>query len=161
MILIRPVQLEELQAVKRVILSVAYNIYGWEGTLEESIRHFEASDEFADMDDVQSHYFDNGGYFLVALDGAQVIGSGAVRRLDAQTAELKRMWLLEDYHGRGIGYRILTRLFDFTRSQGYTRVRLQTGSKQTRAIAFYRKAGFYVIPAYNEDFDEVSMEIAL
>ena len=115
-------------------------MFGWEGTLEESIRHFEASGTFADMDNVQGHDFDNGGLFLVALDGDTIIGSGALRRLDSDTAELKRMWLLEDYHGRGIGYQIITLVFDFARAHAYTRIRLQSGPQQTRALSFYRQA---------------------
>jgi putative acetyltransferase len=140
---------------------VAYNIFGFDGTLEDSIRHFEASGEFKDMDDVQSHYFEARGTFLVALNGEQVIGSGALRKLDEDTAELKRMWLLEEYHGQGIGYCLLMRLFNFARKQKYARIRLQTSPEQVRALDFYRKVGFYEIPCYNEDVNEISMEIEL
>lgn len=161
MVVIRPIKQEEIPAVKRVILSVAYNIFGFDGTLEESIRHFEASGEFKDMDEVHSHYFDNQGMFLVALNDGQVIGSGALRRLDDKTAELKRMWLLESYHGQGIGYRLMTQLFDFACANGYARIRLQTSSEQTRALDFYRRIGFYEIPCYNEDTSEISMEMKI
>ena len=161
MITIRPIQEAEIPAVKRVILTVAYNIFGFDGTLADSIRHFEASGEFNDMDDVQAHYFAARGLFLVALNGEQVIGSGALRKLSGDTAELKRMWLLGAYHGRGIGYRLLMQLFDFAREQGYARIRLQTSPEQVRALDFYRKVGFYEIPPYNEDVSEISMEIEL
>ena len=159
MVTIRPIKQEEIPAVKRVILTVAYNIFGFDGTLEESIRHFEASGEFKDMDKVQSHYFENGGTFLVALSGEQVIGSGALRKLDHEIAELKRMWLLEKYHGQGIGYCLITELFDFARKNGYAQIRLQTRPEQIRALNFYRKVGFREIPCYNEDLNEISMEM--
>jgi putative acetyltransferase len=161
MITIRPIKLDEIPAAKRVILTVAYNIFGFEGTLEDSIRHFEAVGRLKDMDEVQSHYFDNKGIFLVALDGEQVIGSGALRRLDNETAELKRMWLLEAYHGQGIGYRLLSQLIDFARKNRYLRIRLQTSHEQFRALEFYRKVGFYKISSYNNDADEVSMELKI
>jgi putative acetyltransferase len=159
MITIRPIRQEEIPAAKRVILSVAYNIFGFAGSLEESVRHFEASGEFNDMDNVGSHYFENRGTFLVVLNGKQVIGSGALRKLDDKTAELKRMWLLEAYHGQGIGYRLIGQLIDFARKNGYTCIRLQTSPEQKRALDFYRKVGFGEIPCYNEDFDEISMEL--
>lgn len=124
MITIRPIREEEIPAVKYIIHSVAYNIFGFDGTLEDSIRCYAEAGIQQDMEDVPAHYFDNGGTFQVALNGKQVIGSGALRKLDKRTAKLKRMWLLEAYHGQGIGYRILTRLFDFARLQGYTRVRM-------------------------------------
>lgn len=161
MITIRPIKQEEIPEAKHVILSVAYNIFGFEGTLEESIRHFEASGEFNDMDNVQSNYFEAGGTFLVVVNGEQVIGSGALRRLDENAAELKRMWLLEKYHGRGIGYLLISQLIDYATQIRYARIRLQTSPEQTRALTFYRKIGFYEIPCYNDDVSEISMEMKL
>ena len=161
MITIRPIKPDEIPAAKRVLLTVAYNIFGFDGTLEESIRHFEAAGRLKDMDEVQSHYFGNHGVFLVALNGEQVIGSGALRKLDDETAELKRMWLLEAYHGQGIGYRLLSQLVDFAIQHRYVRIRLQTSPEQVRALNFYRKFGFYEIPSYNDDLDEISMELKL
>jgi putative acetyltransferase len=161
MITIRPIRPDEIPAAKRVILTVAYNIFGFDGTLEDSLRHFLAAGKLNDMDDVRTNYFEAGGMFLVALNGEQVIGSGALRKLDDETAELKRMWLLEAYHGQGVGYRLITQLFDFARGQGYIRVRLQTSPEQVRALVFYRKVGFYEIPCYNDDVDEISMEVKL
>jgi len=161
MIQIRPIQPHEIPAAKHIILSVAYRIYGWKGSLEDSIRHFEETGEFHDMDEVQSHYFYNNGLFLAALDDGKIIGSGAIRKWDATTAELKRMWLLEEYHGRGIGYQLITRLFVFARTHGYKHIILQTGSEQSRAVRFYERIGFYRIPTYNNQPDEISMEIDL
>jgi len=161
MITIRPIQQEEIPAVKLVILKVAYNIFGFDGSFEESVRHYEESGTFDEMNDIKTHYENSGGRFLIVIDGDRVIGSGAVRRLDDVTAELKRMWLLEEYHGQGIGYRLIRQLFAFTREQGYVRMRLQTSPTQTRAIDFYRKLGFYEIPCYSDDTDEISMEIQI
>ena len=161
MITIRPIHVDEIPAAKRVILTVAYNIFGFDGTLEDSIRYFDSVGRFKDMDKLQSHYFDNAGLFLVALNGEQVIGSGALRKLDDKTAEIKRLWLLEAYHGQGIGYRLLSQLIDFAREQGYIRIRLQTSPEQVRALDFYRKVGFREISSYNEDTSDISMEIDL
>ena len=161
MITIRPIRKDEIPSAKRVMLTVAYGIFGWDGSLEDSIHYFENSDEFVDMDNLESHYFDNGGLFLAALNDGSLIGSGAIRKLDTTTAELKRIWLLEVYHGRGIGYQLVTLLFNFARDQAYQYVRLQTSPQQIRALAFYKKLGFKEIPCYNDDNETVSMEIAL
>ena len=161
MITIRPIQNDEIPSAKRIILTVGYGIFGWDGSLEDSIRHFENSDEFQDMDNLQSHYFDNGGLFLVALDGPSLVGSAAIRKLTKTTAELKRVWLLEAYQGQGIGFHLVKKLFDFARTQEYHFVRLQTSSYQTRAISFYKRLGFLEIPSYNDDLDAISMEIDL
>ena len=71
------------------------------------------------------------------------------------------MWLMEDYHGQGIGFQVLQQLLEFARAHGYERVRLQTSPEQTRALDFYRRVGFYEIPCYNDDTHEVSMELLL
>ena len=113
------------------------------------------------MDNPESHYFDNGGLFLAALNDGSLIGSGAIRKLDTTTAELKRIWLLEAYHGRGIGYKLVTLLFNFAHDRAYQVVRLQTSPQQMRALAFYKKIGFKEILCYNDDKEAVSMEIAL
>jgi ribosomal protein S18 acetylase RimI-like enzyme len=52
-------------------------------------------------------------------------------------------------------------LCDFAREQKYARIRLQTSPEQVRALNFYRRVGFYEIPCYNKDVNEISMEIEL
>jgi putative acetyltransferase len=161
MLIIRPIHPDEIPAARHVILSVAYNIYGWERGLEEMTRHFESTGEFEDMAHVEEHYFQNDGLFLVVLDDDKVIGSGAVRKFDEETAELKRLWLLETHHGKGIGYRVINQLFEFARSKGYKRVILQTSPRQIRAIAFYQRLGFQEIESYNGKTGEISMALQL
>jgi len=161
MIHLRPIHASEVPAAMYMILSVAYNIYGWNGSLEDNIRHFEASGEFRDMDEVQAHYFENDGLFLAVLDDDRIIGTGAVRRLDASTCELKRLWLLETYHGKGIGYQVFMQVLEFARGKNYQFMRLQTSPEQSRARAFYKKLGFYEIESYNEKAGEISLELKI
>jgi putative acetyltransferase len=118
-------------------------------------RHTEA---LADVDDYERQYGPPDGRFLVALDGEEIVGTGALRRIDDETAELRRMWLLEAYHGQGIGYRLVLELFTFARGAGYRRVRLSTSAVQERAIRFYERLGFYPIPPYRDTDDEVFLE---
>ncbi len=113
------------------------------------------------MDDIQKSYFDNGGTFLGMFEDGQMICTGALRRMDGETCELKRLWLLHDYHGRGLGYRMLSELLSIAREMGYKRVRLETDPvAQSRALDFYKQAGFYEIPGYSGRNDEVAMEMA-
>ena len=161
MITIRPIRADEIRSAKLVILKVAYGIFGWEGTLEESIQYFESTGALGDMDDFQAEYLDRDGLFLAVLDDETLIGSGAIRKIGEETAELKRMWLLETYHQRGLGFQVIQQLFGFARQKGYLTVRLQTSPQQARALDFYRRVGFREIPSYNRDTSEISMEITL
>jgi len=90
------------------------------------------------------------GAFLVAWSGGEAVGCGAVRLLDASTAEIKRMYVAADRRGGGIGRRVLEALESEARTLGATRILLETGVLQDRALALYRSYGFAVIPPYGE-----------
>jgi putative acetyltransferase len=62
--------------------------------------------EFGDMDRISSQYVAPSGIFLVLMDDLRLVGTGAIRCLDEQTCELKRMWFLPAYRGKGYGTKI-------------------------------------------------------
>jgi GNAT superfamily N-acetyltransferase len=99
------------------------------------------------------------GVFLVAWWSGRPIGCGALRwlrepgltrELGPQVGELKRMYVAQEVRGKGIGWALLTRLEAEARALGLSMVVLETGTRQTEALALYRRAGFTEIPAYGE-----------
>src|SRR5512138_219605 len=126
MITIRPVQADEWMQAKRIVYRVAHVLFKDPLPLEDSIAYYEARHELKDMDDIQKDYFENGGTFLVMLDNDEMICTGAIRKLDEETCELKRLWLLHEYHGQGLGYRMVQELLSTARLRGYNRMRLET-----------------------------------
>ncbi len=90
------------------------------------------------------------GAFLVAYENDRPVGCGAVRRLDAGTAEIKRMYVLPALRGRGLGARLLEALEAEARGLGVRRVVLETGPRQPEAIALYARAGYSEIPGFGE-----------
>lgn len=162
MIEIRPIEPDEWDAAKRVVYRVAYVIFGGSRPLEEFITYHESIHELKDMDDIRKSYFENGGTFLGMFEDGEMICTGALRRLDETTCELKRLWLLNEYHGQGLGYRMLVELLSIAKAMGYKKMRLETDPVvQSRALNFYRQIGFYEIPGYSERTDEVAMEMVL
>lgn len=162
MLNIRPIQPDDVAPAKRVIYEVAHRLFHDTRPLEESIAELEAQGRLRDVDNFQSAYIENDGIFLVITDKDQVIGTGAIRKIDEQTCELKRFWLLFEYHGQGLGYRMMQELLAFARQKGYTRIRLETDrNEQSRAYNFYKRLGFYDIPRYGDHEDDVAMEMAL
>lgn len=162
MIEIRPIREHEIPEAKRVIFTVAFELFGGADTLEESIAKFSAQGKLAEIDEFQKNYFDNGGIFLVTVLGNRIIGTGAIKYLEEGVCEIKRMWLLREYHGQGYGYQMMQRLLFVAREAGYRAVRLETDPiVQTRAVNFYKKIGFYEIPRYGDDPDDVGMEMIL
>jgi GNAT superfamily N-acetyltransferase len=90
-----------------------------------------------------------GAFLLVHRDGIPV-GCGAVRRLDAETGELKRMYVSPTMRGTGLGRRLVDALEAEARALGLRRLVLETGTRQEAAIALYRATGFHPIPLYGE-----------
>ncbi len=154
MIEIKPIQLHQVEEVKRVIVAVCSEIFQ---VSEDTILRYDA---MSDVDDVRSHYLDNNGTFLVLVDEGRVVGCGAIRRLNDDICELKRMWFLKDYRGRGLGMKMAQMLLQFAREAGYKRVRLDTANeeKQAQALKLYQRLGFYYIERYNDSFCTVFME---
>jgi GNAT superfamily N-acetyltransferase len=76
-----------------------------------------------------------------------------VRRLAADVAEIKRMYVVPAWRGRRVGAVILTALAAEACALGVSRLVLETGERQPEAIALYRRAGFTVIPRFGEYVD--------
>jgi putative acetyltransferase len=162
MIQIRRIKPDEWPAAKRVVYRVAHAIFNDPRPLEESIAYYESKHELKDMDDIQKNYFENGGIFLVMTEDDQLICTGAIRKLKDDICELKRVWLLTEYHEQGLGYRMLQELLTFARENGYKRIWLETDPiAQSRALEFYKQLGFYEIASYTDRGDEVAMEMIL
>jgi putative acetyltransferase len=90
------------------------------------------------------------GGFLIAWAGAEPVGCGAIRRLDAVTAEIKRMYVVPAFRGYKVGSQILAALETMAREIGCTRLVLETGDRQGAALRLYESAGFERTPPYGE-----------
>jgi putative acetyltransferase len=95
-------------------------------------------------------YAPPGGALLIARDGAAAAGCVALRRLDAGTGEMKRMFVREAYRGSGLGRRLAGAVIDEARKRKYGRLVLDTLPKLAPAIALYRDLGFREIAPYLE-----------
>jgi len=93
---------------------------------------------------------DGRGAFLIVYSGTTPVGCGALRLLDVGTAELKRMYVVPEMRGRGVGRRLLSGLEVEARALGVRRLVLETGVRQSAALGLYRSAGFRPIPLYGE-----------
>jgi GNAT superfamily N-acetyltransferase len=90
------------------------------------------------------------GVFLVAYENDRPVACGAVRRIDHDAAELKRMYVAPSFRRRGVSWRLLEALEAEARRLGATRLVLETGVRQHAALALYASAGFRSITPYGE-----------
>ena len=93
---------------------------------------------------------DGQGVFLIAFRSGKPVGCGAVRRIEAQTGEIKRMYVVPQERGRGVGRSILNALEAEAQVLGISRLVLETGVRQTEARALYQSAGFSRIAPFGE-----------
>jgi GNAT superfamily N-acetyltransferase len=92
-----------------------------------------------------------GRFFVVRDETGTATGCGAVRLLDPDTAEVKRMWLHPSMRGRGAGWKLLQTLENEAIRLGARRGVLDTNATLTSALALYRAAGWHEVPQYNEN----------
>ena len=88
------------------------------------------------------------GVFVVAWDGDTAVGCGGVRKHDATTGEVKRMYVAPEARRRGVSRAVLRELEGRARVIGYTRLVLETGTMQPEAIALYESEGYARIAGY-------------
>jgi GNAT superfamily N-acetyltransferase len=90
-----------------------------------------------------------GGGFVALLEAGRPVAGGGVKRLDARTCEIKRMYVVPGARGRGLGRALLVAIEDLARDLGYAVARLDTGAEQPGAQRLYERAGYDAIPNYN------------
>jgi putative acetyltransferase len=125
-------------------------------------REFIPEGKDVDVRDLNRIYLANRGAFRVADVGGVVCGSVGVRQWSADIAELKRLYLADEYRGQGIGLQLCAAAIDDARELGYARLRLDTTRQSRAAVRLFDKLGFVEIDRYTDDpFGELFFEKVL
>lgn len=95
-----------------------------------------------DFKDIEGIYMDNGGEFFVASLNEEIAGMGALRKINSDTAEIKRIRVDTKYQRKGLGSIILKRLIERAKELSYKKLILDTSTKQFPAHKLYEKHGF-------------------
>lgn len=101
------------------------------------------------------------GALLVLTRDGEPIGCGAVRLNDAETAELKRMYVAPAARRTGAGRRLVEALEAEARRIGAKRVVLETGVRQEAALALYARCGYATIPLFGEYANSPATSVCL
>lgn len=92
------------------------------------------------------------GCLLLGRDGGAAVGIVALKPLAPGIAELKRLYVVPEARGTGLGRRLAEHALEAARATGYERLRLDTHRPSMGpAIALYRSLGFVEIAPYGPD----------
>lgn len=90
------------------------------------------------------------GVYLVGYTDGKPVACGALRPLDVETAEVRRMFVSASCRRRGIAKAVLAELEKHAAALGFKVMRLETGKRQLSAMALYERQGFRRIPPFGE-----------
>lgn len=95
-----------------------------------------------------------------------LIGFGALRRIDQERAELCKLHLHPDFHGNGLGRKLVMELMTAAESRGVKKIELHVTITQEAAIGLYRTLGFVetgrqVFTVGDQLFDTLFMEYGI
>lgn len=101
-----------------------------------------------ELDDLATMYSPPEGGIILCLQDVRYIGCIAIRRIDNEICELKRMYVAPGFRNLGIAKNLLEEAIALAVKLGYKKIRLDTLDSMKAAIGLYEEYGFRQIPAY-------------
>lgn len=83
-----------------------------------------------------------GGVIVLARVEGAPAGCVALRKLEGDVCEMKRLYVKPEYRGRGIGRALAEAVIGDARTLGYASMKLDTLASMTEANGLYRSLGF-------------------
>ena len=113
---------------------------------------YSPKDRHADVVNVEKYYMNNGCFWCL-IENNKVIGTVAIRKIDDEKriAELKRMFVLPEFQGKGYGRLLLEHAVKCAREQHYHKIYLDTRKQFSVAQYLYRSVGFRETERYNDN----------
>ena len=97
---------------------------------------------------------------VLAYENDEAVGCGCFKIVNEKTIEIKRMFIQNDFRGKGIASLILAELEAWARETGYSEAILETGKGQPNAIKLYQKYGYEITENYNQ-YDDLEISVCL
>jgi N-acetylglutamate synthase-like GNAT family acetyltransferase len=131
----------------------------YEKCLPESGRSFEPKGIHKCLTEIEKSY----DYFLCLFDESVVIGTIAINRMDEDKCELRSVYLLEEYHGKGLGTKMIKEAISYAKYCDYHEMYLDTiSSTSQKAIRMYQRCGFIDTERYKSTIrSDVFMKLTL
>jgi GNAT superfamily N-acetyltransferase len=108
--------------------------------------------QYGGLQDFYSQFnkIDNIPNVVVIYQEENPVACGCFKKWDERTVELKRMFVADEYRGRGFGKAVVSELENWAVELGYIRMVLEHGNRQPEANQLYQHLGFEIIPNYGQ-----------
>jgi N-acetylglutamate synthase-like GNAT family acetyltransferase len=101
-----------------------------------------------ELNNFPEKYKEPGGAFYIAKYGNNIIGCVGLKKLDTEICEMKRLFVNDNYKGKGIGKKLVEIIINEGKIKDYKKIRLDTINTMETALKIYYKYGFYKIEPY-------------
>lgn len=105
---------------------------------------FDETSKDEDLNDIEKNYSSGNGFFGVAVETKtnHIVGTFGLFPVTQEICELRKMYLLKEYRGQGVGQFILKSAIQTAKEKQYHKIFLETISPLEAAISLYKKNGF-------------------
>ena len=116
-----------------------------------------------ELSNFASMYGHPNGLFLLAWNKSELAGGVGLRILEIKVCEMKRLFVYDQFTGKGVGRDLCVALIQEAINLGYQKMRLDTLGRMKAAIRLYENLGFKEIKPYrfNPDPTTKYMELSL
>lgn len=124
---------------------------------------YEPNGRHSDTVNIKRDYMENGCMWCLYIN-SKLVGTVAIRTIDNKNkiAELKRLYVLEEYQGQGYGDMLFQTALTYVKENNYKKICADTRNDRSASQHLMRKYGFYEIQKYNENqFAELYFELGL
>jgi putative acetyltransferase len=102
---------------------------------------------------IEKSYWEKGGEFWVVEDQGRLVGTAGYYPVNRgeKAVEIRKMYLIPEVRGKGLGRYLLQSLEEAVTAKGYTHVWIQTASALKEAVQLYERNGYEKTTGINTD----------
>ncbi|MFP4654287.1 MAG: GNAT family N-acetyltransferase [Methanohalobium sp.] len=96
-----------------------------------------------DLEDIKQYYLNDGSVFYTGIVDGKIIGTGAVKRIDNDRCEIKRIYIKKGFRNKGYGTKLFDETLEFAKKH-YKTATIKTDVALRKAVNLYLKKGFVI-----------------
>jgi len=143
-----PAELDQVRALMRAFIAWHKERHGEDIDLINA--YFDDAAFEDELASLPGKYGPPRGQLLLAMLDEAPVGCVALREIDSDSCEMKRMFVYPQHHGKGVGRALAEAIIKEARGLGYRAMLLDTSVRQAEANALYQRLGFKTIEPYYE-----------